>query len=93
MIINFIVDDEDFIFIDENFIAGKDFIAIDDFIGNEDFLLFTICNLIIFVVSVMDFTALEMPFLLLYHLDFIILLFIILVFIILIIIIFLFLLC
>ena len=28
MIINFIVDDEDFIFIDENFIAGKDFIAI-----------------------------------------------------------------
>ena len=69
MIINFIVDDEDFIFIDENFIAGKDFIAIEDFIGNEDFLLFTICNLIIFVVSVMDFTVLEMPFLLLYHLD------------------------
>ena len=69
MIINFIVDDEDFIFIDENFIAGMDFIAIEDFIGNKDFLLFTICNLIIIVVSVMDFTALEMPFLLLYHLD------------------------
>lgn len=75
MIINFIVDDEDFIVIDQNFIAGKDFIAIedfiaiDDFIGNEDFFLFTICNLIIFVVSVMDFIALEMPFLLLYHLD------------------------
>ena len=69
MIINFIVDDEDFIFIDENFIASKDFITIEFFICNEDFLLFTICNLIIFVVSVMDFTALEMPFLLLYHLD------------------------